>query len=284
MNNNGPYIFSKLSTKRINLNILLALLPITFYFIIKDINTLIPLGTIVITTYLSGILLHYLFHHQLVIDDLSTINIGLILTLLLPTDIPFYFLIIGSISATAGKFISKDLLNPPLIGFIVIILLSLLFRYSINFPGYDLISIILVIGGLIYLILTKSIKYEIVISYLLMIVTIFIIMTWKNSLPIDNLLEERLLLTGIFLLMHHQSTPITQHSMIIYGLFIGIVTAFIYYHTLLPSGIIISILTANLFTHILDYLILTKRRIFIIIPYSILLILFGITLLTNISI
>ena len=146
----GPFLRDKNNTKKIMLNLVLALLPICIFAIYK--NGIIPyikgkddilevfrilIFLIVgpVTTYVTEYVYYKLFmkdKKDYFINSYSYIP-GLFLSLLLPVNTPIIYLIIGSIlSIIIGKMLfggfGENIFNPALIGYLLIMTM-----YSSNF-------------------------------------------------------------------------------------------------------------------------------------------------------
>lgn len=146
----GPFLRDKNNTKKIMLNLVLALLPICIFAIYK--NGIIPyikgkddilevfrilIFLIVgpVTTYVTEYVYYKLFmkdKKDYFINSYSYIP-GLFLSLLLPVNTPIIYLIIGSIlSIIIGKMLfggfGENIFNPALIGYLLIMNM-----YSSNF-------------------------------------------------------------------------------------------------------------------------------------------------------
>ncbi len=119
-------------------------------------------------------------------------------------------------------------------------------------------SAFLCLIGLIYLTITKSVKWKIPIIY---IATVFIITFGIGSInklgvwyPLFEILSGGLMFGAIFMATDPVTSPVTPIGQTIYALFLGILTVIIRYLSPFPEGVLISILMMNLLVPLIDQL------------------------------
>lgn len=156
----APFIKSNNKTRKIMLNLLLALIPIILFAIYKngivpyihgktDIYGLFyPLIFVLIGTFTSFFveLIYYKIIKRAPFKDKYSIFPGLFLSLLLPFKIPIYALIIGASVASISKIIfggfGKNIFNPALIGYVfVVACYGAYFTTNYYFNNYELDTI-----------------------------------------------------------------------------------------------------------------------------------------------
>ena len=190
---------------------------------------------------------------------------GFILSLILPINTPLAILFTGSIfGSIIGKMIfggfGNNLFNESILASVFIYgsygnLITLadyeivkrnnLFDYLIGnvIGSLGTTSIILMILPLIYLIITKTIKWRVSIFYIITFILLGIMSGLPFYIPLSIILFVATFLTNL--------SPVTNKGSILYGITLGIVS-FILYYTLGYVGILISILILNMFIFLFD--------------------------------
>lgn len=101
-------------------------------------------------------------------------------------------------------------------------------RYILGTSSYYL-SPILSIGTFIYLFYKKSIKYNIVVSYVLTISFVMLVFGMFNDMNLWYLLFQlttgNLLFLSVFCLTDYPDTPISGEGQLIYGMILGLITS-----------------------------------------------------------
>ena len=96
----SPHIKDKVTTSSIMLDVVIALLPATFFGIYQfKIKALLIILTTIITCVLSEYIYEYFMKKTITIKDLSAVVTGLILALNLPATVPLWIPMIGGIFA-----------------------------------------------------------------------------------------------------------------------------------------------------------------------------------------
>lgn len=114
---------------------------------------------------------------------------------------------------------------------------------------------IISIVGFIYLFYHKSIKYNLVFSYLLTFITIMlgygIFNNFNLYFPINELLNSSVIFLAIYTLTDYKVTPTINEGNIIYGIILGIISAILRF--IIPSiAIIITLILGPLLTNKID--------------------------------
>lgn len=117
-------------------------------------------------------------------------------------------------------------------------------------------SSLLCLLALIFLSLTKTIKWKIPVVYILTVFGITLMIGNINGLgiwyPLFQILSGGLMFGAVFMATDPVTSPVTPIGQVLYGLFLGILTVIFRYLTPYPEGVLTSILTMNLFVVILD--------------------------------
>lgn len=282
----GPFIKDKNSVKKININIISCLFVIilisTYLSFIKYGFSIKGLYPIIVSSIsiICSLFTHFIISKIVKQNKKYEIIPSLIFSLLLGINTPLYMVIIGSIIIEIGS-LKKKYINFPLLVSLLIILICYLLKINVYDSeviissiknlgsyetlitpyGYNYLISSTIIGGisliciisLIYLIITKSIKWRITITIM---TTIFIVTYFIGSIndfgiwyPIYNLLTLGTLFGSVFVIDNSPNTPIGQ---VLYGLFIGILTIIIRYAFGINEAIFISIFIVNFFTPLFD--------------------------------
>ncbi len=127
-------------------------------------------------------------------------------------------------------------------------------------------SALLCLIALLFLIITKTIKWRIPLFYIgtVLAMTFIISLVGGYSLifPLFSILSGGLLFGATFMATDPVTSPITAKGQIIYGLCLGILTVIIRFLLPYPEGVMISILTMNLFIIIIDrFSVYTNKNI-----------------------
>ncbi|MBN2460497.1 MAG: RnfABCDGE type electron transport complex subunit D [Candidatus Cloacimonetes bacterium] len=122
-------------------------------------------------------------------------------------------------------------------------------------------SALLIIIAAIYLLLTKTAKWQPMIATTMS----FLVFTWifRNQNPFPFLLSGSILFGAVFMTTDPVSMPKDIRTIWIYGIIVGSMTAFIQQYSLFIGGFSFALLLANTFSPIFDYafLQLKKKRV-----------------------
>ena len=146
-------------------------------------------------------------------------------------------------------------------------------KNSIGYPLLDLFrgtipgsigetSAILILLGAIYLIVTKTAKWEIMVSTLLSM-TVFSLIFYPSSELIHLLISGGVLFGTVFMATDPITAPKKSAVIWIYGLLIGFLTVFIRKYALWTEGFMFALLLTNSFIPLIEYGVdlATKKRV-----------------------
>lgn len=266
---NKVFIKSNNTTTKIFNRYLYCLIPFIILIIISNLINRTPEGIISILKSISislitNIIIQYIFNivhkekdiTKIFLED-NILTISLILGLF-SINSPILVIIISSIITTVIKNISNMNISSSLYG-ILLILLSKYYLNNLDTPLYNLsklsyidtfdnivtpygstvtyilgtnlyyLSPILSIISFIYLFYKKSIKYNIVFSYILTISFIMLFTGLFNNMNIwyifFQLTTGNLLFLSVFILIDYPNTPTTGEGQLIYGIILGLITS-----------------------------------------------------------
>lgn len=157
----GPFLRSKYKTNRIMFNLLIALIPLFIFSFSKNcfnpyrlglisfIDMFDPIVNVIIaslTSFVIEVIYALILKKKNYIKNAYAFFPGLFLALILPLHTPIYILVIGSAVASISKLIfggfGKNLFNPALVGYLVIMLFfSSILTTDNYFNAYELDTI-----------------------------------------------------------------------------------------------------------------------------------------------
>lgn len=262
------------------------------------VSALIVTAISVVTCVVSEALFELLAKKTITVFDYSAVVTGLILAVNLPATVPWWIPVIGGVFAiVAVKMlfggIGQNFMNPALAArcFLLISFTSIMNDFSIDgvsgatplailkdggtpdlltlFLGLhggcigEVSALAILVGGL-YLVVKKVISIRIPLTYILSTVVFIAVINViaGNELSVNYLLGELLsggLLVGAFFMAtDYVTSPITAKGQIIYGLFLGLMTAL--FRTLGSSaeGVSYAIIIGNLLVPIIEKITVPK--------------------------
>lgn len=282
----APYIKKGLGINKIMIDFVIALIPaiiagIYFYKI--------DAVKIIITTVLTSIIAEGLWNKFVkkttFLTDLSPIVLGIILALIMPTYVPLWILIIGSVFATIAvkQFfggVGQNFMNPAAAtkAFLIASWAGVMAKpvtdatssaseaADVVVPLIDKIigqpsgsigevSILaLALGGL-YLVVRGRISLRGPIAFILSAMVMY------NIFEKDLLLPGAFFLAAIFMTTDYGTTPMTRVGQYIFGVMSGVCASIIAVKGFNPEGPYYAIIIMNLFTPLIDYLTTKKYKV-----------------------
>lgn len=293
----APHIRSSTTTKNVMYDVIIALLPATFFGIyLFGINALLVIVTAIITAILSEYLYQRLMKLPITINDGSAIITGLLLALSLSSSMPLWMVALGSIFAVivvkqlfgglgqnfmnpalaarcfllisfAGKmnsFISIDATSSATPLAMIrnnqsINLLDLLIGNTSGTIGET--SVIALLIGAIYLIYKKVISPKIPLA---IFASFSIIIFFSSNLDSNYLLAQLcgggLVIGAFFMATDYVTSPITPNGKLIYGLIIGVLAAVFRLYGSTPEGMSFAIIISNLLVPLIEKITVPKIK------------------------
>ncbi len=289
----SPHIRGNFRTNRIMLDVVLALLPalavgIWMFGIRAALVILVSITTAVITEYAYS----RITKTRNTVADLSCVVTGLLLAMTLPTTVPYWQVMLGSVfailvvKALCGG-LGQNIFNPALAARAFLMLVfplgitryegvdgvasatplhhmvmpalpeeSLLDMFLGNCPGSigEISALALLLGGG-YLVYRKVISLRIPAAYLGTVAVLTLIFH-KTDAPLlwmaYSLLSGGVMLGAIFMATDYATSPATPVGQVIYGIGCGVLTVVFRYFGLFPEGVTYAILLMNALVWILD--------------------------------
>lgn len=279
------FIHAKEDNKHTLIKYLLFLIPLVLYGIYKNgillyqkefislLNVFKSLYLIIISIIVNGIV-EYLFEKKIKLD-FSYLNVIILSLFVMPSINLFIYTIFLLIGLILSKLLNKKVnLNTIAFTKLLIVIAVLIFggyTYSNlaeanNIYAYNLLDIIcgrntggiastnMLLGIIIYALLSiltnykKNIPFYCYISYLLLSLLIMVI---THNFDYNIVFSSTVIMSFIFVAPETTSSPYTRVGQLIYGIFIGLITAIV--SIWLPyEGVFIAILFASLGIDIFD--------------------------------
>ncbi len=292
----SPHIHSGRSTRRIMLDVLIALLPATVAgVVIFGLQSLVVIATTVIACVGFEALFNLIAKKPIPVGDLSAAVTGLLLALNLPANTPWWQCVIGALFAMVvvkGLFggLGANPVNPAITAR-VFMLVAFATLAQPAFPTIvgtvssatplaseeateltDLLlglhggaigetcAVALLLGGL-YLICRRVITWHIPVAFIgTVFLTSFLMEGMDPMAGLAAVLSGGLLIGAIFMATDYVTSPATPWGKIIFGLGAGMITFLIRYFGVYPEGVSFAILFMNIITPYISSW--TKRKVF----------------------
>ena len=121
-------------------------------------------------------------------------------------------------------------------------------------------SALLCLVALIYLALTKTIKWIIPVLYISTVFVMSLIIGGSLWFALFSILSGGLMFGAVFMATDPVTSPVTKRGQILFGLMLGLLTVTFRHLTPYPEGVLTSILTMNMLVFILDKLGLKDKK------------------------
>ncbi|MBE5777634.1 MAG: RnfABCDGE type electron transport complex subunit D [Clostridiales bacterium] len=283
----APHVRSSLTTRKIMLNVVVALLPCAaagiYYF---GYRAAIVLAVSMLSAVLSEFIWQKATRQRVKISDCSALVTGLLVGLTVTPTAPWWLVMIGSIFAiivVKQLFggIGDNFLNPALAARAVL-LASWPARMTAHiavtaFPGVDIAASatplvgaeasimqllmgnvpgaigetckIAIILGFVYLLLTETITFEIPV---ITVASAFVLSYLLGMDPVTTILSGGLLFGAVFMATDYATSPMHRWARVLYAIGIGCLTVLIRKFGAYPEGVTYAILFMNILTPLLD--------------------------------
>ena len=292
----SPHIHSGRTTRRIMLDVLIALLPAAVAgVVIFGLTSLIVIASCVVGCVGFEALFYAIRKKPIPVGDLSAAVTGLLLALNLPANTPWWQCLIGALFAMVvvkGLFggLGANPVNPAITAR-VFMLVAFATLAKPAFPTIvdtvssatplasetpasltDLLlglhggaigetcAVALLLGG-IYLLCRRVITWHIPVAF---IGTVFVASFFMEGMDLTAalaaILSGGLLIGAIFMATDYVTSPATPWGKIIFGLGAGLITFLIRYFGVYPEGVSFAILFMNIITPYISSW--TKRKVF----------------------
>ena len=290
----SPHIHSGKSTSGIMRDVIISLLPATVAgALIFGWRALLVVAVCILSCVGFEALFNFIIKKEQTIGDLSAAVTGLLLALNLPSNIPLWQCVIGSLFAIVVVKclfggIGQNLVNPAITARVFMLVAfssiaspafpvdsvasatplelekmpSLLDLFVGNYGGAigETCTAALLLGG-IYLIVRRVISWHIPVTFIGMVFVFSFLMEGFNAVEALSLIMSGGLFIGaIFMATDYVTSPSTAWGKIIFGLGAGLLTCLMRYFSVYPEGVSFAILFMNILTPYIDQW--TKHKVF----------------------
>ena len=279
----GPHIHSSDNSRRIMLDVILALLPASIAGVwIFGIGALWTILVCVAAAVLAEFLFNLIVKKPQTVGDLSAVVTGLLLALNLSTNVPLWQAALGSVFAIVlvkGVFggLGRNFANPAITARIFLLLaftstvaggvlpdgttgatpLELIGTEGAQLPtllqmflgqrggAIGETCILALLLGFAYLLIRKVIRWEIPVIFMGTVFVLSLVFGGFNT-AVYELLAGGLVLGAVFMATDYTTTPITLRARMWFALGCGLITFVIRWFCALPEGVSYSILCMNI--------------------------------------
>ncbi len=283
----APHIHHPVTTQRLMIYVLLALLPTTAVGIYAfGLPALMLLAISCVTAVLSEFLWQKIAKKRVLISDCSALVTGLILGLNLPANAPWWLAVIGSAFAVLlvkqlFGGLGDNFLNPAMAARAVLLAswpvhmtsfvlptffsgadavtgatplatksAQLMDLFMGNIPGcIGEVSKVAILLGLLILLITRTITWHIPFT---MVASVFVFSWLFGADPVYAILSGGVLFGAVFMATDYVTNPMTASGKMIYAAGIGLIIAVIRQFGAYPEGVTYGILLMNIATPLID--------------------------------
>lgn len=283
----APHIHHPVTTQRLMIYVLLALLPTTAVGIYAfGLPALMLLAISCVTAVLSEFLWQKIAKKRVLISDCSALVTGLILGLNLPANAPWWLAVIGSAFAVIlvkqlFGGLGDNFLNPAMAARAVLLAswpvhmtsfvlptffsgadavtgatplatksAQLMDLFMGNIPGtIGEVSKVAILLGLLILLFTRTITWHIPFT---MVASVFVFSWLFGADPVYSILSGGVLFGAVFMATDYVTNPMTASGKMIYAAGIGLIITVIRQFGAYPEGVTYGILLMNIATPLID--------------------------------
>ncbi len=279
---NPPHVLSPVTTRRLMLNVVLALVPCAAMGVY---NFGLPALWVILTSSASAMLTELLWQvcarKPIRVDDLSALVTGLLLGLTLPPSAPLWMVAVGG---AFGILMVKQIfgglggnfMNPALAARAMLLISWPAAMSGYVAPGADAVSSatplaqsftwldlfmgkipgsigevskLMILAGLIWLLATSTISIRIPLSMLAGAA----LTSWVlGGNPLGEVLSGGLLFAAVFMATDYVTSPRPGPGQWLYGLGCGVLTILMRHFGAYPEGVTFAILTMNVLVPLID--------------------------------
>ena len=282
----SPHIHSGASTRRIMLDVIIALLPAAIASaVIFGMRANVILLTCIVSAVLAEALFNLITRRKQTVGDLSAVVTGLLLGLNLSTNVPVWQCVIGSVFAVVvvkALFggLGRNFANPAITARVFMLIAfssvaggampavveleasatpleqlangasqlpSLLDMFIGTYGGaIGETCTLALLIGFIYLLVRKVIRWHIPVVFIGTVFVCYLIASGDFVYALYQILGGGLFLGAIFMATDYVTCPITTKGRVVFALGCGLITFIIRYFCAYPEGVSFSILIMNL--------------------------------------
>lgn len=256
----APHINSNYTTRNIMEDVVIALIPACLYAIYRHgFRALLVILISILTCTTSEYLFLKFSKKEITKSDYSEIVTGILLALNLSVDFPLWLPVLGGAFAILivkmlYGGIGQNFMNPALAAraFLLISFPTIMiFDNGILADG----GFIMILIGAAYLLYRRIISFRIPLSYLITFIIFILLFADKSNgykFLLDYMLDGGLLLGVFFMANDYSTSPDTQSGKIVFGIFVGILTAIFKLFGSSRDSVVYAIIIANMFVPIIE--------------------------------
>ena len=284
----SPHIHTRDSSRRIMLDVIIALLPAAIAgVIIFGAKALGVIAACVITAVVSEALFNLIVHKKQTVGDLSAVVTGLLLALNLSTNVAIWQCVVGSVFAIVVVKclfggLGKNFANPAITGRVFMLLafssvaggarravvslvssatpLDLLAQGAEDAPSLMELFLglhggaigetccLALLLGFAWLLFRRVIKWHVPVIFIGTVFVLYLVFTGSFQMALAEILAGGLFIGAIFMATDYVTSPITLKGKMVFALGCGLVTFVIRYFCAYPEGVSFSILAMNILT------------------------------------
>ena len=284
----SPHIHTRDSSRRIMLDVIIALLPAAIAgVIIFGARALGVIAACVITAVVSEALFDVITHKKQTVGDLSAVVTGLLLALNLSTNVAIWQCVVGTVFAIVVVKclfggLGKNFANPAITGRVFMLLafstvaggakpavvelvssatpLELLAQGSENAPSLMELFLglhggaigetccLALLIGFAWLLFRRVIHWHVPVIFIGTVFVLYLVFTGSFQMALAEILAGGLFIGAIFMATDYVTSPITLKGKMVFALGCGLVTFIIRYFCAYPEGVSFSILAMNILT------------------------------------
>lgn len=284
----APHIHTKDTSRRIMLDVIIALLPATVAaVVIFGAKALGIIAACVIAAVVSEAIFDLIVGKKQTVGDLSAVVTGLLLALNLSTNVAIWQCVVGSVFAIVVVKclfggLGKNFANPAITGRVFMLLafssvagganpviveltstatpLELIAQQAENAPSLMELFLglhggaigetccLALLIGFAYLLVRKVIKWHVPVIFIATVFVCYLIATGDFTYALSEILAGGLFIGAIFMATDYVTSPITLKGKMVFALGCGLVTFVIRYFCAYPEGVSFSILAMNILT------------------------------------
>ena len=281
----APHIHTKDSSRRIMLDVIIALLPAAVAsVVIFGVKVLPVLAACVIGAVVSEFLFNLVTGRKQTVGDLSAVVTGLLLALNLSTNVPVWQCVIGAAFAVVivkclFGGLGHNFANPAITARVFMLIAFSAVAGGAQPAGVELVSsatplevlgnggsdlptlwemFIGLRGGYVYLVCRRVIKWYVPAAFVGSVFVLYLIFTGDITMAAYEMMAGGLFIGAIFMATDYVTTPITSKGKVVFALGCGVITFIIRYFCSYPEGVSFSILIMNILTPFIEKLTANK--------------------------
>ena len=284
----SPHIHTRDSSRRIMLDVIIALLPAAIAGVVLfGAKALTLIAACVISAVVSEALFNILAHKKQTVGDLSAVVTGLLLALNLSTNVAIWQCVVGTVFAIVVVKclfggIGKNFANPAITGRVFMLLAFSSVAGGANPTAVELVSsatplellaqgaetapslmelflglhggaigetcCLALLLGFAWLLFRRVISWHVPVIFVGTVFVLYLVFTGSFQMALAESLAGGLFIGAIFMATDYVTSPITRKGKMVFALGCGLVTFIIRYFCAYPEGVSFSILAMNILT------------------------------------